>query len=33
MQAFVYCRVSTDEQSTEDHYSLENQELQHRQYA
>ena len=26
MRAFCYCRVSTEEQSTEDHYSLENQE-------
>lgn len=25
-RAFIYCRVSTEEQSTEDHYSLENQE-------
>jgi site-specific DNA recombinase len=26
MRAFSYCRVSSEEQSTEDHYSLENQE-------
>jgi len=26
MRAFSYCRVSTEEQSTDDHYSLENQE-------
>jgi site-specific DNA recombinase len=26
MRAFCYCRVSTEEQSTDDHYSLENQE-------
>jgi DNA invertase Pin-like site-specific DNA recombinase len=26
MRAFIYCRVSTGEQATEDHYSLENQE-------
>lgn len=26
MRGFVYCRVSTREQSTEDHYSLDNQE-------
>jgi site-specific DNA recombinase len=33
MQAFIYCRVSTDEQSTEDHYSLANQEQRARAYA
>ena len=33
MQAFVYCRVSTEEQSTEDHYSLTNQEQRARAYA
>jgi DNA invertase Pin-like site-specific DNA recombinase len=26
MRAFCYCRVSTEEQSTDDHYSLQNQE-------
>ena len=26
MRAFCYCRVSTEEQSTDDHYSLGNQE-------
>jgi DNA invertase Pin-like site-specific DNA recombinase len=26
MRAFVYCRVSTQEQATDDHYSLANQE-------
>ena len=26
MRAFIYCRVSTDEQSTEEQYSLENRE-------
>lgn len=26
MQCFVYCRVSTDEQASDNHYSLENQE-------
>lgn len=26
MRAFCYCRVSTEEQSTDDHYSLDNQE-------
>ena len=26
MRSFIYCRVSTREQSTEDHYSLDNQE-------
>lgn len=26
MNAFIYCRVSTEEQSTDDHYSLEYQE-------
>lgn len=33
MRAFVYCRVSTREQSTSDHYSLENQEQRARDYA
>ena len=26
MRAFCYCRVSTEEQSTDEHYSLDNQE-------
>ena len=33
MQAFVYCRVSSDEQATDNHYSLENQEQKARDYA
>lgn len=33
MRAFVYCRVSTEEQSTDDHYSLANQEQRARAYA
>src|SRR5205823_10286821 len=32
MRAFIYCRVSTREQSTEDHYSLDNQEQHGRDY-
>src|SRR4051794_21173319 len=32
MRAFIYCRVSTREQSTEDHYSLDNQEQRGRDY-
>ncbi len=26
MQAFIYCRVSSEEQANDNHYSLENQE-------
>ncbi|HEY3414315.1 MAG TPA: recombinase family protein [Armatimonadota bacterium] len=33
MRVYVYCRVSTDEQSTDDHYSLGNQEQRARDYA
>jgi site-specific DNA recombinase len=33
MRAFCYCRVSTEEQSTADHYSLGNQEQKARDYA
>lgn len=33
MRAFCYCRVSTEEQSTDDHYSLENQEKKGRDYS
>lgn len=33
MRAFVYCRVSTDEQSTDNHYSLGNQEQRAREYV
>lgn len=33
MRAFCYCRVSTEEQSTDDHYSLGNQEKKARDYA
>jgi site-specific DNA recombinase len=32
MRSFIYCRVSTREQSTEDHYSLDNQEQRCRDY-
>lgn len=32
MRAFVYCRVSTQEQATDDHYSLGNQEARCRDY-
>jgi len=32
MRAFVYCRVSTQEQATDDHYSLDNQEARCRDY-
>jgi site-specific DNA recombinase len=32
MNAFIYCRVSTKEQSSEDHYSLDNQEQRCRDY-
>ena len=32
MRAFVYCRVSTQEQATDDHYSLTNQETRCRDY-
>lgn len=32
MRAFIYCRVSTREQSTEDHYSRDNQEQRARDY-
>jgi site-specific DNA recombinase len=32
MRAFVYCRVSTQEQATDDHYSLANQEARCRDY-
>jgi DNA invertase Pin-like site-specific DNA recombinase len=27
MQAFIYCRVSSEEQANDNHYSLENQEI------
>ena len=33
MRAFVYCRVISDEQATDNHYSLENQEAKGRDYA
>ncbi len=33
MRAFCYCRVSTEEQSTDDHYSLDNQERKAKDYA
>ena len=33
MRAFCYCRVSTEEQSTDDHYSLANQEKKAKDYA
>jgi len=33
MRAFHYCRVSTKEQGTEDHYSLDNQEQRCRDYT
>ena len=33
MRAFCYCRVSTEEQSTDDHYSLGNQEKKAKDYA
>jgi len=32
MRAFLYCRVSTKEQGTQDHYSLDNQEQRCRNY-
>src|ERR1035437_8523914 len=32
MQAYAYCRVSTEEQATDNHYSLENQEQKARDY-
>ena len=32
MRAFIYCRVSTKEQSSQDHYSLDNQEQRCRDY-
>ncbi|HEY0075653.1 MAG TPA: recombinase family protein [Abditibacteriaceae bacterium] len=32
MRSLIYCRVSTKEQSTQDHYSLENQEQRCRDY-
>jgi site-specific DNA recombinase len=32
MRAFIYCRVSTKEQGTDDHYSLDNQEQRGRDY-
>jgi hypothetical protein len=32
VRAFVYCRVSTQEQATDDHYSLANQEARCRDY-
>lgn len=32
MRAFIYCRVSTKEQGSEDHYSLDNQEQRGRDY-
>ena len=32
MQAYSYCRVSTEEQATDNHYSLENQEQKARDY-
>ena len=33
MQCFVYCRVSTEEQASDDHFSLANQEQRARDYA
>lgn len=33
MRAFCYCRVSTEEQSTDEHYSLDNQEKKAKEYA
>jgi len=33
MQAFVYCRVSSEEQANDNHYSLENQEKRGRDYC
>ena len=33
MRAYVYCRVSTEEQSRDDHYSLHNQEVRAKDYA
>jgi len=33
LQCFVYCRVSTEEQARDDHYSLSNQEQRARDYA
>lgn len=33
MRAFCYCRVSTEEQTTDDHYSLGNQEKKAKDYA
>lgn len=33
MQAFLYCRVSSDEQASDNHYSLENQEIRARDYC
>ena len=32
MRTFLYCRVSTKEQGTQDHYSLDNQEQRCRDY-
>ena len=33
MRAFCYCRVSTEEQSADDHHSLDNQERKAKDYA
>jgi len=33
MRSFIYCRVSTREQSSEDHYSLDNQEQRCQDYS
>jgi len=33
LRAYVYCRVSTEEQSRDDHYSLHNQEVRAKDYA
>jgi site-specific DNA recombinase len=33
MQAFIYCRVSSDEQASDNHYSLDNQEQKARDYC
>lgn len=33
MQAYVYCRVSSEEQASDNHYSLENQEKRAREYC
>jgi site-specific DNA recombinase len=33
MQAFIYCRVSSDEQANDNHYSLENQETKGREHC